>query len=129
MVCGCVVDFGKANLYFCDGSINADKYVKILEQYMMPSRQYVSGDVRVFFSTSQCKTCDVLQTKQRHGRGRRRCSCWAGLTAVLTCHQQRMHGEVETKNAMATLYFRTRLKEEWHKITPELFRPLVSSMS
>ena len=39
MVWGCVSALGKGNLHFCDGTINAEKYIEILEQLMLPSRR------------------------------------------------------------------------------------------
>ena len=38
MVWGCVSALGKGNLHFCDGTINAEKYIEILEQHMLPLR-------------------------------------------------------------------------------------------
>ena len=40
MVWGCVSALGKSTLHFCDGTINAEKYVEILEQHMLPSRRH-----------------------------------------------------------------------------------------
>ena len=38
MVWGCDRALGKGNLHFCDGTINAEKYIEILEQHMLLSR-------------------------------------------------------------------------------------------
>ena len=35
MVWGCVSALGKGNLHFCYGTINAEKYIEILEQHML----------------------------------------------------------------------------------------------
>ncbi len=35
MVWGCVSALGKGNLHFCDGTINAEKYIEILEHNML----------------------------------------------------------------------------------------------
>ena len=40
MVWGCVSALGKGNSHFCDGTINAEKYIEILEQHMLPSRRH-----------------------------------------------------------------------------------------
>ena len=40
MVWGCVGALGKGNLHFCDGTINAEKCIEILEQHMLPSRRH-----------------------------------------------------------------------------------------
>lgn len=36
MVWGCV---SAGNLHFCEGTINAEKYIQVLEQHMLPSKQ------------------------------------------------------------------------------------------
>ncbi len=41
MVWGCVSALGKGNLHFCDGTINAEKYIEILEHNMLPSRRHL----------------------------------------------------------------------------------------
>src|SRR4029434_8851544 len=38
MVWGCVSALGKGNVHFCDATINAEKYIEILEQHMLPLR-------------------------------------------------------------------------------------------
>lgn len=39
MVRGRVSALGKGNLPFCDGTVNAEKFMEILEQNMLPSRR------------------------------------------------------------------------------------------
>ncbi len=55
MVWGCVSALGKGNLHFCDGTINAEKYIEILEHNMLPSRRHLSR-TSMHISTRQCKT-------------------------------------------------------------------------
>ncbi len=50
MVWGCVSALGKGNLHFCDGTINAEKYIEILEHNMLPSRRHLSRDVHAYFN-------------------------------------------------------------------------------
>uniref|UniRef100_A0AAR2KFA0 Tc1-like transposase DDE domain-containing protein n=1 Tax=Pygocentrus nattereri TaxID=42514 RepID=A0AAR2KFA0_PYGNA len=39
MVWGCVSAHGMGNLHICEGTINAERYIQVLEQHMLPSKQ------------------------------------------------------------------------------------------
>ena len=39
MVWGCVSASGIGNLHICEGTINAERYIQVLEQHMLPSKQ------------------------------------------------------------------------------------------
>uniref|UniRef100_A0AAR2M5U8 Tc1-like transposase DDE domain-containing protein n=1 Tax=Pygocentrus nattereri TaxID=42514 RepID=A0AAR2M5U8_PYGNA len=39
MVWGCVSAHGMGNLHICEGTINAERYIQVLEQHMLPSNQ------------------------------------------------------------------------------------------
>ncbi len=38
MVWGCVSAYGMDSLHFLEGTMNAERYIKVLEQHMLPSR-------------------------------------------------------------------------------------------
>uniref|UniRef100_A0AAR2L1I4 Transposase Tc1-like domain-containing protein n=1 Tax=Pygocentrus nattereri TaxID=42514 RepID=A0AAR2L1I4_PYGNA len=40
MVWGCVSAHGMGNLHICEGTINAERYIQVLEQHMLPSKQH-----------------------------------------------------------------------------------------
>ncbi len=75
---------GKGNLHFCDGTINAEKYIEILEHNMLPSRRHLFQDVHAF-STDNAN--HILHTLQSPGCGGRGYGYLTGLPAVLTCLQ------------------------------------------
>lgn len=79
----CFSGLGKGDLYFCDGSINAEKYTEQLS-----SHQAVIPSTSMHFSTKQCKS--TLQRRSCRGRG-----CWTDLPAVLTCPQRKICGEFQ----------------------------------
>ncbi len=35
---GCISAYGMGILHFLEGTINAERYIKVLEQHMLPSR-------------------------------------------------------------------------------------------
>ncbi len=81
---GCVSALGKGNLHFCDGTINAEKYIEILE-HNMPSRRHFSRDVHAYFNKSIQN--HILHTLQSPGCGGRGYGYLTGLPAVPTCLQ------------------------------------------
>ncbi len=38
MVWGCISAYGMGSLHFLDGAMNAERYIKVSEQHMLPSR-------------------------------------------------------------------------------------------
>ncbi len=55
MVWGCVSALGKGNLHFCDGTINAEKYIEILEHNMLPSRRHLFQGRPCIFQQNNAK--------------------------------------------------------------------------
>ncbi len=55
MVWGCVSALGKGNLHFCDGTINAEKYIEIWSTICCLQEDIFSG-TSMHISTRQCKT-------------------------------------------------------------------------
>ncbi len=52
MVCGCIIAYGLGSLHVLEGTMNAERYIKVLEQSMLPSRWRLDD----FSSAKQCKT-------------------------------------------------------------------------
>ena len=84
MVWGCVSALGKGNLHFCDGTINAEKYIEILEHNMLPSRRHLFQGHAYFNKIMQNH---ILHTLQSPGCGGRGYGYLTGLPAVPTCLQ------------------------------------------
>ncbi len=63
MVWGCVSAPGKGNLHFCDGTINAEKYIEILEHNMLPSRRHLFQGRPCIFQQDNAKPHSAHITK------------------------------------------------------------------
>ncbi len=63
MVCGCVSALGKGNLHFCDGTINTEKYIEILEHNMLPSRRHLFQGRPCIFQRDNAKPHSAHITK------------------------------------------------------------------
>ncbi len=85
MVWGCVSALGKGNLHFCDGTINAEKYIEILEHNMLPSRRHLFQGRPCIFQQDNAKPHSAHITSP--GCGGRGYGYLTGLPAVPTCLQ------------------------------------------
>ncbi len=54
MVWRCISAYGMDSLHVLEGTMNAERYIKVLEQHMLPST-YISGKA-LCISAGQCKT-------------------------------------------------------------------------
>ncbi len=54
---GCISAYGIYNLHVLEGTMNAERYIKVLEQHMLPSRRHLF----------QGRPCVFQQLLQQHG--------------------------------------------------------------
>ncbi len=97
MVWGCVSALGKGNLHFCDGTINAEKYIEILEHNMLPSRRHLFRDVHAYFNKTMQN--HILHTLQSPGCGGRGYGYLTGLPAVRPVSNRECVAHFEAQNA------------------------------
>ncbi len=85
MVWGCVSALGKGNLHFCDGTINAEKYIEIWSTICCLQEDIFSRDVHAYFNkTMQNHILHTLQSLAAEEEGN---GYLTGLPAVPTCLQ------------------------------------------
>jgi len=56
MVWGCISAYGVGSLHVLEGTMNAERYIKVLEQHMLPSRRHIFLGKALCISAGQCKT-------------------------------------------------------------------------
>ncbi len=84
MVWGCVSALGKGNLHFCDGTINAEKYIEILEHNMLPSRRHLFQGRPCIFQQDNAKPHSAHITKSWLRRKRVRVLDWPACSPDLS---------------------------------------------
>ncbi len=84
MVWGCVSALGKGNLHFCDGTINAEKYIEILEHNMLPSRRHLFQGHPCIFQQDNAKPHSAHITKSWLRRKRVRVLVWPACSPDLS---------------------------------------------
>ncbi len=62
MLWGCISAYGMGSLHFLEGTMNAERYIKVLEQHMLPFR------LRVFQQDNAKPHTAVITTAWLHSR-------------------------------------------------------------
>ena len=65
MVWGCVSGHGMANLHICGGTINAERYIQVVEQYMLHPSNILFMDAPDYFSKTMPR--HILHMLQQRG--------------------------------------------------------------
>ncbi len=129
MVWGCVSALGKGNLHFCDGTINAEKYIEILEHTMLPSRRHLFQGRPCIFQQDNAKPHSAHITKSWLRRKRVRVLDWPACSPDLSPIENVWHilkRKMRQRRPRTVAHLKTWLQEEWDKITPETLHHLVS---
>ncbi len=53
---GCINAYGMGSLHVLEGTMNAERYIKVLEQHMLPSKRRLFQGKALCISAGQCKT-------------------------------------------------------------------------
>ncbi len=131
MVWGCVSALGKGNLHFCDGTINAEKYIEILEHNMLPSRRHLFQGRPCIFQQDNAKPHSAHITKSWLRRKRVRVLDWPACSPDLSPIEnvwRILKSKMRQRRPHTVAHLKTCLQEEWDKITPETLHHLVSSV-
>ncbi len=131
MVWGCVSALGKGNLHFCDGTINAEKYIEILEHNMLPSRRHLFQGRPCIFQQDNAKPHSAHITKSWLRRKRVRVLDWPACSPDLFPIEnvwRILKRKMRQRRPRTVAHLKTCLQEEWDKITPETLHHLVSSV-
>ncbi len=131
MVWGCVSALGKGNLHFCDGTINAEKYIEILEHNMLPSRRHIFQGRPCIFQQDNAKPHSAHITKSWLRRKRVRVLDWPACSPDLSPIEnvwRILKRKMRQRRPRTVAHLKTCLQEEWDKITPETLHHLVSSV-
>ncbi len=81
MVWGCISAYGMGSLHVLEGTMNAERYIKVLEQHMLPSRW------RVFQQDNAKPHTAAITTAWLHSR---RVRCWIGLQSRSFTYRQHL---------------------------------------
>uniref|UniRef100_A0AAY5L4N0 Tc1-like transposase DDE domain-containing protein n=1 Tax=Esox lucius TaxID=8010 RepID=A0AAY5L4N0_ESOLU len=62
MVWGCISTYGMGDFHICEGTINAEEYIQVLEQHMVPSRIHIFQERSRLFQQDNVKPHSACMT-------------------------------------------------------------------
>ncbi len=133
VVCECTHRFRKITgsvngLLF---TINAEKYIEILEHNMLPSRRHLFQGRPCIFQQDNAKPHSAHITKSWLRRKRVRVLDWPACSPDLSPIEnvwRILKRKMRQRRPRTVAHLKTCLQEEWDKITPETLHHLVSSV-
>ncbi len=117
--------------HFCDGTINAEKYIEILEHNMLPSRRHLFQGRPCIFQQDNAKPHSAHITKSWLRRKRVRVLDWPACSPDLSPIEnvwRILKRKMRQRRPRTVAHLKTCLQEEWDRITPETLHHLVSSV-
>ncbi len=130
MVWGCVSAHGMGNLHICEGTINAERYIQVLEQYMLPSKQCLfQGHPCLFQDNSKPHSARVTAAWLRSKRVR--VLDWPACSPDLSPIEnvwRIMKRKIRQRRPRTVEQLKLYIKQEWERIPPTKLQQLVSSV-
>ncbi len=131
MVCGCISAYGMGSLHVLEGTMNAERYIKVLEQHMLPSRQRVfQGRPCVFQQDNAKPHTAAITTAWLHSR-RVRVLNWAACSPDLSLIENIWHiieRKICQRRPWTLQQLETYIRQEWDQIPTPKLQKLITSM-
>ena len=131
MVWGCISSHGMGDLHFCEGNINAEKYIQILEQHMLPSKQRLFHGRPCLFQQDNAKPHSARVTTAWLRSKRVQVLPWPACSPDLSPIEnvwRIMKRKIRQRRPRTVEQLKRFIKQEWERIPHEKLRELVSSL-
>ena len=131
MVWGCVSASGMGNLHICEGTINAERYIQVLEQHMLPSKQRLFHGRPCLFQQDNAKPHSARLTTAWLRSKRVRVLDWPACSPDLSPIEnvwRIMKRKIRQRRPRTVEQLKLYIKQEWERIPPTKLQQLVSSV-
>ena len=131
MVWGCISAQGMGNLHICEGTINAERYIQVLEQHMLPSKQRLFHGRPCLFQQDNAKPHSARVTTAWLRSKRVRVLDWPACSPDLSPIENVWHimkRKIQQRRLWTVEQLKLYIKQEWERIPPEKLQKLVSSV-
>ncbi|KAL6458326.1 hypothetical protein MHYP_G00335560 [Metynnis hypsauchen] len=131
MVWGCVSAHGMGNLHICEGTINAERYIQVLKQHMLPSKQRLFQGHPCLFQQDNAKPHSACVTTAWLRSKRVRVLDWPVCSQDLSPIEnvwRIMNRKIRQRRPWTVEQLKLYIKQEWERIPPTKLQQLVSSV-
>ena len=121
MVWGCVSAHGMGNLHICESNINAERYIQVVEQPMLPSKQRLFHGRPCLFQQDNAKshsarvTTTWLRSKRVRELG---LSAYSPELSPIENVWRIMKGKIRLRRPLTVEQLKLYIKQEWERIPP-----------
>uniref|UniRef100_A0AAR2J4N9 Tc1-like transposase DDE domain-containing protein n=1 Tax=Pygocentrus nattereri TaxID=42514 RepID=A0AAR2J4N9_PYGNA len=129
MVWGYVSAHGMGNLHICEGTINAERYIQVLEQHMLPSKQRLFQGRPCLFQQDNAKPHSARVTTAWLHSKRMRVLDWPACNPDLSpIENGAKYDNGDPRLPRTVELLKLYIKREWERIPPPKIQQLVSSV-
>ncbi len=124
MVWGCISPYGMGSLHVLEGTMNAERYIKVLEQHMLPSRW------RLFQQDNAKPHTAAITTAWLHSR-RVRVLNWPACSTDLSPIEniwRIIKWKIHQRRPRTLQQLETFIRQEWDQIPTPKLQKLITSM-
>ena len=131
MVWGCISAYGMGSLHIWKGTINAERYIEVLEQHMLPSRQRLFQGRPCIFQQDNAKPHTASITTAWLRRRRVRVLNWPACSPDLSPIEniwRIMKRKIRQRRPRTVEQLESYIRQEWDNIPLPKLQQLVSSV-
>ncbi len=131
MVWGCISAYGMGSLHVLEGTMNAERYIKVLEQHMLPSRRRLFQGRPCLFQQDNAKPHTAAITtawlRSRRVRVLNWTACSPDLSPIenIWCIIKR---KIRQRRPRTLQQLETYIRQEWDQIPTPKLQKLITSM-
>ncbi len=131
IVLGCISAYGMGSLHVLEGTMNAERYIKVLEQHMLPSRRHLFQGRPCVFQQDNAKPHTAAITTAWLRSRRVRVLNWPACSPDLSPIENTwriIKQKIHQRRPQTLQQLETYIRQEWDQIPTPKLQKLITSM-